>query len=190
MRLLGISGSLRAGSYNSMLLAEAAELLPDGVELVVFDGLRDVPPYDEDVDTDEAHPAVEALRAAVADADGILIATPEYNGSVPGQLKNALDWVSRPLAHNPLRNKPSAVISTSTGMFGAVWASAELRKVLGLIGARVLDRDTPVGMAKTAFTPDGRLDRSGGDETVEALRATVHELVDMVHEREQLRAAA
>jgi len=187
MKLLGISGSLRADSYNAMLLSEAAQQLPDGVELVVFDGLRDVPPYDEDVDAGEGHPAVDALRAAVADADGILIATPEYNGSIPGQLKNALDWVSRPLAHNPLRNKPAAAISSSTGMFGAVWASAELRKVLGLIGARVLDRDTPVGMAKTAFDEDGRL---VGPETVEALRATVHDLVDMVREREQLRAAA
>jgi chromate reductase, NAD(P)H dehydrogenase (quinone) len=187
MKLLGISGSLRADSYNALLLRHAGELLPDGVELVVFDGLRDVPPYDEDLDRSEAHPAVDALRAAVADADGILIATPEYNGSIPGQLKNALDWVSRPLEHNPLRNKPAAVVSVSTGMFGAVWASADLRKVLGLIGARVLDRDTPVGMAKTAFDADGRL---VGPESVEALRATVHELVDMVHEREQLRAAA
>ncbi len=186
MKLLGIVGSLRADSYNAMLLRAAAEQLPDGVELTVFDGLRDIPPYDEDLEAGE-QPAVEALKAAVAEADGVLFATPEYNGSIPGQLKNALDWVSRPFDHNPLRNKPAAVVSASTGMFGAVWASAELRKVLGLIGARVLDRDTPVGLAKTAFEADGRL---AGPETVEALRSTVHDLVELVREREQLRAAA
>ena len=186
MKLLGIVGSLRADSYNAMLMRAAAEQLPPGVELTVYEGLRDVPPYDEDLEAVE-QPAVEGLKAAIAEADGVLFATPEYNGSIPGQLKNALDWVSRPFDHNPLRNKPAAVVSASTGMFGAVWASAELRKVLGLIGARVLDRDTPVGLAKTAFEADGRL---AGPETVEALHATVHDLVDMVREREQLRAAA
>ena len=186
MKLLGIVGSLRADSYNGMLLRAAAGQLPDGVELTVYEGLRDIPPYEEELDR-APQAAVDALRAAVADADGILFATPEYNGSIPGQLKNALDWVSRPLEHNPLRNKPVAVVSASTGMFGAVWASADLRKVLGLIGARVLDRDTPVGMVKTAFAEDGSLI---GPETVEAVRATVHDLVDMVREREQLCAAA
>src|SRR5690348_15302934 len=138
MKLLGIIGSLRADSYNAKLMRAAAELLPSGVELTVFEGLRDIPAYDEDREGD-GHEAVAGLKAAIADADAVLFATPEYNGSIPGQLKNALDWVSRPFDHNPLRNKPVAVISTSTGMFGAVWASAELRKVLGLIGARALD---------------------------------------------------
>jgi chromate reductase, NAD(P)H dehydrogenase (quinone) len=186
VKLLGIVGSLRADSYNAMLMRAAAELLPPGTELDVFDALRDVPPYDEDLEgTDDA--AVEALKAAIADADAVLFATPEYNGSIPGQLKNALDWVSRPFDHNPLRNKPVAVISASTGMFGAVWASAELRKVLALIGARALDRDTPVGLAKTAFDEQGRL---VGPESVEAVQAAVAELAEMVREREALRAAA
>ena len=146
MQLLGIVGSLRADSYNAKLMRAAAELLPACVELTVYEGLRDIPAYDEDREG-EQDPAIAALKAAIAEADGVLFATPEYNGSIPGQLKNALDWVSRPFDHNPLRNKPVAVISASTGMFGAVWASAELRKVLGLIGARALDRDTPVGLA-------------------------------------------
>jgi chromate reductase len=191
MRLLGIVGSLRADSYNAMLMRAAAELLPAGVELVVLDGsvLREVPAYDEDLD--QTPPAaVEDLKAAIAEADGILFATPEYNGSVPGFLKNALDWVSRPFEHNPLRNKPAAVISASTGMFGAVWASAELRKVLGLIGARVLDRDTPVGMATMAFDASGAL---VGPETVEAVATTVADLAALVEERrrhlEEARAA-
>jgi chromate reductase len=131
--------------------------------------------------------AVETLKAAIAEADGVLFATPEYNGSIPGGLKNALDWVSRPFEGNPLRNKPVAVISASDGMFGAVWASAELRKVLGLIGARALDRDTPVGLAPTAFDADGALT---SPETAEAVRAVVADLVEMVRERQALRQAA
>jgi chromate reductase len=186
MKLLGIVGSLRADSYNAKLMREARRLLPAGVELELFEGLRDVPAYDEDLEGKQ-HAAVEALKAAVAEADGVLFATPEYNGSIPGQLKNALDWVSRPFEHNPLRNKPVAVISASTGMFGAVWASAELRKVLGLIGARSVDRDTPVGLAATAFDADGRL---VGPESAEAVEAALADLVELVRERETLRAAA
>ena len=140
MKILGISGSLRRDSYNSMLLRAAAELLPPGAELEVYDGLKAVPPYDADDDEGFAPAVVRELREAVAEADAVLIATPEYNASVPGALKNALDWVSRPHATNPLRGKPAAVVGASTGMFGAVWAQAELRKVLQTIGARVVDR--------------------------------------------------
>ncbi len=106
MRILGISGSLRRDSYNTRLLAAAADALPDGVELVRWDGLAAVPPFDEDAEAGPAPAAVADLRAAIAAADAVLFATPEYNGSVPGQLKNALDWVSRPYATNPLRNTP------------------------------------------------------------------------------------
>jgi chromate reductase, NAD(P)H dehydrogenase (quinone) len=188
MKLLGIVGSLRSDSYNAMLMRAAAELLPAGVELEILDSelLRTVPAFDEDVEGGD-HSAVEALKAAIAEADGVLFATPEYNGSIPGFLKNALDWVSRPFEHNPLRNKPVAVISASTGMFGAVWASAELRKVLGLIGARALDRDTPIGLAATAFDAGGRLT---GPESVEGVRAAVEQLAELVRERAELLAAA
>jgi chromate reductase len=154
VRVLAISGSLRRDSHNTALLRAAAERAPEGVELELWDGLKAVPPYDEDDDpstrSGDARPApvaVTALRSAVAGADAVLIATPEYNHSLPGALKNALDWVSRPIASNPLRNKPVAVIGASTGIFGAVWAQAELRKVLGALGARVLDRELAVGQA-------------------------------------------
>jgi chromate reductase len=157
LRILGISGSLRRGSHNTNLLRAAAESLPPGVELDVYDGLRDLPAYDADWDLDPAHPAVERLRTAIAKADGILIATPEYNGSIPGPLKNALDWASRPFPDNALRGKPVAVIGASTGLFGAVWAQAEARKVLGIIGADVIDVELPVGQADVAFADDGRL---------------------------------
>lgn len=157
MKVLALSGSLRRDSWNTKLLREAAELLPDGVELELWAGLKAVPPYDEDDDTESAPAAVADLRDAIAGADAILIATPEYNASIPGHLKNALDWVSRPLATNPLRNKPVTVIGSSTGAFGAVWAQAELRKVLATIGARVQEGDLAVGHAATRFDGDGRL---------------------------------
>jgi chromate reductase, NAD(P)H dehydrogenase (quinone) len=157
MKILAISGSLRADSHNSKLLRAAAELLPDGVELELWDGLKEVPPYDEDDDVTPAPAAVARLREAIAGADALLIATPEYNSSIPGQLKNALDWASRPLATNALRNKPVAVMGASTSMFGAVWAQAELRKVLGATGARVLDAELAVPQAHDRFDEDDRL---------------------------------
>jgi chromate reductase len=149
MKVLGISGSLRQGSYNSQLLRVAAELLPPGAELEEFTALREIPAFDEDIEHSPPT-AVVALKDAIASADAVLIATPEYNHSIPGALKNALDWVSRPIADNPMRGKPALVIGASTGMFGAVWAQAETRKVLGALGARVLDEELPVAKA-----PDG-----------------------------------
>jgi chromate reductase len=156
MRILGISGSVRRDSHNSALLRAAAKELPPGAELVTFDRLKEVPVYDND----EEHlssAAVDELRAEIAAADVVLIATPEYNHSIPGGLKNALDWVSRPIETNPLRGKPAAVIGASTGLFGAVWAQAEMRKVLEAIGARVVDAELPVSLADEAFAPDGSL---------------------------------
>jgi chromate reductase, NAD(P)H dehydrogenase (quinone) len=133
VKILGISGSLRRGSYNRSLLGAAARLLPDDVGFKLWGGLKEVPPYDEDDDTEDAPDAVAALREVFAGADAVF-ATPEYNSSVPGQLKNAIDWVSRPLATNPLRSKPVAVVGASIGAFGAVWSQAELRKVLAATG--------------------------------------------------------
>jgi chromate reductase len=171
MKVLAISGSLRPDSYNTKLLRVAEELLPPDVELELYDGLKAVPPYDDEDDVEPAPPAVAALRQALADADGVLIATPEYNSSVPGQLKNALDWVSRPLMKNPLRNKPVVVVGASTGAFGAVWAQGELRKVLSAIGARVVDAEVAVGHAHTRFDEDGRL-------TDESLQEQLQESID------------
>ena len=157
MKVLAISGSLRRDSYNTKLLRAAEELLPAVTEFELWAGLKAVPPYDQEDDVQPAPAAVAALRAAIAEADAVLIATPEYNSSIPGGLKNALDWVSRPLATSPLRNKPVAVVGASTGAFGAVWAQAELRKVLGAIGARVVEGDVALGHAHTKFDEDGGL---------------------------------
>src|SRR3954467_4873899 len=175
MRILGISGSLRRGSHNRKLLRAAAAALPPGVDLVEWDGLADLPAFDEDQEKTPAEP-VRAFLDLIASADALLIATPEYNASLPGALKNALDWASRPFPSSVLRCKPSAVIGASTGLFGAVWAQAEVRKVLKTSGAHVLESELPVGMADAAFAEDGTL-------ADPELSARLHDLVsDLVRE--------
>jgi chromate reductase, NAD(P)H dehydrogenase (quinone) len=175
MRVLAISGSLRRDSHNTKLLRAASEVLPPPAQLEFLDGLVDVPPYNEDDDVDPAPLAVQTLREAIAGADAVLIATPEYNASIPGQLKNALDWASRPFPDNAFRGKPVAVIGASTSMFGAVWAQAELRKVLGAIGARVIDRDLPISTAEEAFDAQFKL---VSDEQHERLAEILKELLE------------
>jgi chromate reductase, NAD(P)H dehydrogenase (quinone) len=184
--ILGISGSLRRDSHNTNLLRAVAEAAGPEVELELFEGLKAIPPYDEDDDVHPRPESVARLNAAIADADAVLFATPEYNASIPGQLKNAIDWISRPVATNVLRNKPVAVIGASTGAFGAVWAQAELRKVLAALGARVLDLELPVPHAHTRFEEGGLTD--------DAIRAGVADAVEVLAEeirvRDRLKAVA
>lgn len=187
MRVLGISGSLRRDSLNSALLRAAAERLPAGAELIEFDRLREVPPYDEDVEVEATPAVVEELREAVRSADAVLIATPEYNHSIPGQLKNALDWVSRPAGKSALNGVPAAAIGASTGMFGAVWAQAELRKVLGALGGRVVEAELPVARAKELLV-DGHLELS--PQQSEQLEEILAELVAAAEAEAELAVAA
>jgi chromate reductase len=157
MRILGIPGSLRAGSLNEQLLRLAAEELPEGVELELYGDLAEIPPYDQDLDHLQPD-AVQRLKTSIAEADAILVATPEFNGSIPGQLKNAFDWVSRPRDESPIRSIPVAVIGASTSSFGGIWAQRELKKVLGIMGARVLEVELPVGKAdRRLVDPDAVL---------------------------------
>src|SRR4051812_9894126 len=187
MRVLGISGSLRRDSHNTALLRYVGELFEaEGAEFELYDGLRDIPPYDEDDDVENGPEAVARLRATVAEADAVFFTTPEYNHSIPGVLKNAVDWVSRPIADSALRNKPVAVIGASTGMFGAVWAQAELRKVLGATGARVVEGEVPIGHAHTRFDENGRLNDPNLEEQV---RAVVQSLMGLGQPAEQQIAA-
>ena len=181
MRVLAVSGSLRRDSHNSRLLRAAAQQLPPGVELELYEGLKQIPPFDED---DEAAPAPEVLewRAAIEAADAVLFATPEYNSSIPGQLKNAVDWASRPKAQAALRNKPVAVIGASTSMFGALWSQAELRKVLAAAGARVLDNELAVATAHEAFDGEDQLIEA---ELGDALGSVVEDLADAAQRRAQ-----
>jgi chromate reductase, NAD(P)H dehydrogenase (quinone) len=140
-RVLAISGSLRQASHNTQLLRLAQEHAPAGVEIVIWDGLADLPAYNEDLEVDPGE-AVEDLRAAIADADALLIATPEYNFGVPGALKNALDWASRPYGASALTGTPTSVIGASPSTFMAVQARGDLRRALALSGAIVDDETT------------------------------------------------
>jgi chromate reductase len=173
MRILGISGSLRRGSHNRRLLRAAGDALPPGAVLVEWEGLAGLPAFDEDLEPTPPE-VVQDFLDAVEEADALLIATPEYNASLPGALKNAIDWASRPFPDNVLRNKPSAVIGASTGLFGAVWAQAEVRKTLKASGAHVLESELPVGMADGAFDDDGDL---ADPDLAERLHDLVSDLV-------------
>jgi len=181
MRILGIPGSLRADSHNKRLLAAAARLLPEEVEYVLYDELKTIPPFDED---DEQSPgeAVERLRRAIAQADGLLFATPEYNASIPGQLKNAIDWASRPVENPVIRGKNAAVIGASNSMFGAAWAQAELRKVLATAGARVIAKDLPLAYALEAFDDNGRLSDPEAQTRLEGIVADLVEQAQVSRE--------
>jgi chromate reductase len=156
MRILAVSGSLRESSFNTSLLRAAAEAAPDGIELELWEGIGDLPFYDEDLEADVPESA-RRLREAWEAADAILFATPEYNGSVPGGLKNAVDWASRPRLDAVLRNKPVAVVGASTGQFGALWAQQDLKRILGIAGARVVGTEIPVSRAYERFDDEGRL---------------------------------
>ena len=157
MRILAVSGSLRESSFNTSLLRAALEAAPDGVELELWEGLGELPLYDEDLEHDAARVGAARLREAWAAADAILFSTPEYNGSVPGGLKNAIDWASRPRLEAALRNKPVAVVGASTGQFGALWAQQDLKRILGIAGARVVGTEIPVARAHERFDAEGRL---------------------------------
>jgi chromate reductase, NAD(P)H dehydrogenase (quinone) len=191
MRVLGITGSLRRDSLNSALLRAAGERLPAGAELIEFEGLREIPPYDADLEAETAAggggaggapDAVQVLRQAIRDADAVLVATPEYNHSIPGQLKNALDWASRPAGQSALAGKPAAAIGASTGMFGAVWAQAETRKVLGALGGRVIETELPVARADKLLVGD-RLELE--PQQSERLEELLAELIAAAEEAEE-----
>ncbi len=185
MRVLAISGSLRAASHNTALLRAAAGMAPEGVEVELYRGLDRLPPYNEDHDTEQPPAEVARLRAAIESADALLISTPEFNGSIPGQLKQVVDWGSRPRGPQAaLWGKPVAVIGASVTDYGAMWAQDHLRKSLGLAGARVLDIDLPVAKAHERFDADGVL---LDPELRERLAEILGELSD--HSRQLARAA-
>jgi len=174
MRILAISGSLRDAANSTALLRALREEAPESVEVILWDGLKGIPAYDQDDDVVPAPDSVAAFRELVREVDGVFFATPEYNSSIPGALKNALDWGSRPLATNVFRNKPVAVISSSAGAFGGVWAAADLRKVLAAMGSRVTEAELAVGHAHEKLDADGRL---VDDEVRQGLRESLETLL-------------
>jgi chromate reductase, NAD(P)H dehydrogenase (quinone) len=159
LRIIGISGSLRVRSYNRMLLEAAQLLVPDGATLEVI-GLRDVPLYNGDHDVEDDLPAgVRTLKGQIAAADAVLFATPEYNHGIPGVLKNALDWVSRPAFRSPLAGKPAGLVSAAPGLLGGARAQEQLRSVLAATMALVMPhRGVVLTRAAEKFSPDGQLE--------------------------------
>ena len=167
--ILTLVGSLRAASINRQLAELAVESAPDGVALTIYEGLDELPFYNEDIDTDSPPAAVTALRAAAAEADAALVVTPEYNGTIPAVLKNAIDWLSRPWGASDLKDKPVAVIGGALGKHGGAWAHDETRKSLGIAGPRVVD-------SITLSLPFGTLDGKHPRENAE-VAAAVREVV-------------
>ena len=167
IQVLGISGSLRKGSYNTGLLYAAADLLPESMKLDLFD-LSPIPLFNQDDELDPPE-AVRRLKAHIAAADALLIATPEYNFSFSGVLKNALDWASRPMKDSPLNGKPAAIMGAG-GRYGTVRAQMHLRQVLGHVNMHMLNRpELMVAFASEKFNADGRLTDPQTREQLKAL---------------------
>ena len=179
MKILMLVGSLRAGSWTGRLVATVPGLLPEGGEAEVYAGLGDLPHYDQDLDGDRPPAAVVAFREALAAADALVVATPEYNGSVPGVLKNAVDWASRPRGASAVDGLPAAVVSVSPSPRGAQWAREDLVRVLRVAGARPLEDALGVAGVHEAVV-DGVITDAGVEA---ALRALVGRLVDAGRER-------
>ena len=138
--ILTLVGSLRSGSINRQLAETAVSSAPEGVEVKIFEGLGDIPFYNEDIDVEGLVPApAAALREAAARSEGLLLISPEYNGTMPAVLKNAIDWLSRPFGLSSISGMPAAVIGSAFGQYGGVWAQDDARKSLGIAGARVVE---------------------------------------------------
>jgi NAD(P)H-dependent FMN reductase len=169
IKVLVLVGSLRAASVNRQLAELAVESAPDGVRLELFDRLGELPFYNEDIDNENVADAVVALREAAGDADAALVVTPEYNGSIPGVLKNAIDWLSRPFGNSALKGKPMAVVGAALGQYGGVWAHDETRKSFGIAGPRVVE-DLKLSLHTTVF--DGKHPRENAE-----VAATLRDIV-------------
>jgi NAD(P)H-dependent FMN reductase len=173
VKILVLLGSLRAASVNRQLAEVASESSPADVSLQLFDRLGELPFYNEDIDGEDVAESVQALRLAAAEADAALVVTPEYNGSIPGVLKNAIDWLSRPFGNGALKGKPMAVVGTSMGQYGGVWAHDETRKSFAIAGPRVIE-DLKLSVPGKVF--DGKHPRENAD-VVQQIREVVGKLV-------------
>ena len=157
LEILALSGSHRHGSFNTALLDNAKRLAPKGVEIKIYEGLDKLPFYSEELDGDSIHPEAKRLREAIASADGILLAVPEYNFSMTALLKNALDWSSRPAGRHVFVGKPTAIVGASSSILGSIRAQLHTREVLHALQADVVSRpEVLVTQAATKFE-DGAL---------------------------------
>ena len=176
IELLGLSGSLRRGSYCTSVLRSLPDILPAGTTLTIF-ALDDIPAYNEDLDIDPGHPEVVRLRAAIAAADALVAISPEYNHGMSGVLKNAIDWASRPGNASCLRNKPVSIMTAATGIMGGVRAQAQLRETFASTASRVMaNRQVVIGDVGRKIA-DGRL---VDPATLDFIRAALGVLLDEV----------
>lgn len=171
--VLVLLGSLRKESINRQLAELATEVAPEGVRVELFDRIGELPFYNEDVDGDDVAEPVRALRDVAAEANATLVVTPEYNGSIPGVLKNAIDWLSRPWGNSALKDKPAAVVGAALGQYGGVWAHDETRKSFGIAGPRVIE---DLKLSIPTKTLDGKHPRENAEVTA-SLRDVIAKLV-------------
>jgi NAD(P)H-dependent FMN reductase len=174
IQVLTLVGSLRAASINRQIAELAVDVAPEGVTLTIFDRLGELPFYNQDIDNEaDVSAPVTALRAAAAEADAALVVTPEYNGSIPAVIKNAIDWLSRPFGDSALKDKPLAVIGGSFGRYGGVWAHDDTRKSFGIAGPRVVES---IKLSVPFLSLGGQAPREHA-ETVSNVRDAVGKLV-------------
>lgn len=189
MKVLTISGSLREEAFSTRLAEAAAELAPEGVELSLYDGLDEIPGFNADLES-AVPAAVEDLRDRIEQADALLIITPEYNAGVPGQLKNAIDWASRPHGESALAGKPAAVISSSPMPFGAIWANQQVRKAFTITGTPTVERELAIGKIDEKIDDGNRLTDDTARADLTALLAELNELVAVIADQEGEAVAA
>ncbi len=176
MKILAISGSLRQGSYSTTLARAAAGLAPAGAEVSLYENLGSIPAFDQDLEPDRIPGPVEDLRRQIKEADALLLVTPEYNASIPGALKNAVDWASRPLGSSALAGKPAAIVPNSPSPFGGAWAGQHLRKILSITGTPVVETELAIAKVDGKLAVDGSLN---DEETAGSMTSLLVELEEL-----------
>ena len=184
MKVLALSGSLRQEAFSTRLVNAAADLAPEGVEISRFEGLEDIPGFNQDRESEVAG-IVEDLRNQIEAADALLIVTPEYNASMPGQLKNAIDWASRPHGESALAGKPAAVLSSSPMPFGAIWANQQVRKAFTITGTPTVEREVAIGKVDEKLDDSDRLTDDAARSEVASLLAELNELVAVIADQQE-----
>ena len=177
VKVLAIPGSLRKDSYNKALLEEARRRAPKRVEVEVYEDGENIPLYNQDMEGDLTPESVLDLRARIRRADAVLVASPEYNGSISGVLKNLIDWASRPYGHSAFNDKPVAVVGASGSRFGAKWSQETAITVLGNAGANAVGGPHPVPDASSVIDSKGKV---SDPEVRKMLKQVVAELCDAV----------
>jgi len=189
MKVLAITGSLREDAFSTRLVHAAADLAPDGVEVTRFERLEEIPGFNQDLESSVPEP-VEDLRRQIEAADALLVITPEYNASMPGQLKNAIDWASRPHGESALAGKPAAVLSSSPMPFGAIWANQQVRKAFTITGTPTVEREVAIGKVDEKLDDTDRLTDDATRAEVAALMAELNELVAVIADQQEEAVAA